>query len=135
MARPVEASGNRDRGRRELGRLAEEIACRRLREMNWKILRRNWRIPMGELDIVAVDAGTVVFVEVKAGRTGRPGPGPERPALAVGPRKQARLRRLAESWLAANWRGGYPDLRFDVIGIAFDGEMEPENLEHIRSAF
>jgi putative endonuclease len=135
MPRPTGAPGTRDRGRRELGRLAEEITCRHLRQLGWKVLGRNWRVRVGELDIIALDGGTVVFVEVKAGRIGLSGPGPERPALAVGARKQTRLRRLAEAWLARNWSGGYPDLRFDVVGIAFGEGSTPESIEHIRSAF
>lgn len=124
-----------DRGRRQLGRSAEEIACRHLRRLDWQILNRNWRIRMGEIDIVALDAKTVVFVEVKAGRMDSRGPGPQRPVLAVGPAKQTRLRRLAEAWFAH--RGGctYPDLRFDVVGITFDGEGRPASLEHMRAAF
>lgn len=124
-----------DRGRRQLGRSAEEIACRHLRRLDWKILDRNWRIRMGEIDIVALDSDTVVFVEVKAGRTDPRGPGPQRPVLAVGPTKQTRLRRLAEAWLAHKRGSTYPDLRFDVIGITFDGEGRPARLEHMKAAF
>lgn len=132
-APPSQSQG--DRGRRELGRLAEEIACRQLRKRGWKILDRNWRVRQGELDLVALDSDTVVFVEVKAGRENRVGPGPQRPVLAVGPAKQARLRRLAEAWVTRRCKGGYPDLRFDVIGIGFDLEGQPESFEHIEGAF
>jgi putative endonuclease len=120
--------------RQRLGRRAEDEAAHRLATRGYRILDRNARTRHGEIDIVAMHRGVLVFCEVKAGRRGGSS-GPERPALAVGPRKQLRLRRLAAAWLAdAGPLPWFEEMRFDVIGITFDGER-PAALEHIRNAF
>jgi putative endonuclease len=121
--------------RQRLGRAAEEFAARRLRDRGFRILERNSRTRLGELDLVALDGDALVFVEVKAGRAGARA-GPERPVLAVGPRKQARLRRLAREWTAGR-RGpsGARALRFDVIGVTFDAAGRAVGYEHVRNAF
>src|SRR5512146_3292549 len=85
--------------RQRLGRVAEELVAARLTAAGWRILERNPRTRYGELDIVALDAGCLVFVEVKAGREGS-AHGPQRPVLAVDPRKQRRVRKLATAWLS-----------------------------------
>ena len=104
--------------RQSLGRQAEALVARRLEAQGWRIVERNARPPglRGELDLVAVDRDALVFVEVKARRTGSE-IGPERPAMAVGPRKRAKIRALASAWLRER---GYDvprhrDLRFDVV--------------------
>ncbi len=120
--------------RQRLGRRAEELVAARLRRSGWRIVGRNIRLPSGELDIVALDDSTLVFVEVKAGRAGTTR-GPERPAHAVGRRKQLKLRRLAREWIAER-RGpsGVSGYRFDVVGVRFfpDGLAD---VDHIRNAF
>ena len=106
----------------------------RIERSGWRIVGRNERLPSGELDIVALDGATLVFVEVKAGRMGA-SLGPERPAHAVGPRKQLKLRRLAREWIAAR-RGpsGVAGYRFDVVGVSF-GADGLADVDHIRQAF
>jgi putative endonuclease len=120
--------------RQRLGRRAEQLAADRLERSGWRIVGRNVRLPSGELDIVALDGSTLVFVEVKAGRAGA-GLGPERPAHAVGRRKQLKLRRLAREWIAER-RGpsGVLGYRFDVVGISF-GEDGLADVDHLRAAF
>ena len=120
--------------RQRLGRAAEELVARRLRSSGWRLIERNARTRTGELDLIALDGSTLVFVEVKAGRTGSEY-GPVAPAHAVGPRKQQRIRRLAREWLAAN-RGpsGVAGYRFDVVGVSFSRDRGP-NIDHIRNAF
>jgi len=120
--------------RQSLGRQAEDLVARRLGAAGWQLLERNARTRHGELDIVARDRNTLVFVEVKAGRRGAT-IGPERPALAVDRRKQQRIRRLAAAWLAEH--PGAPQcrtIRFDVVGVTFDRGQIAE-IEHIRAAF
>jgi putative endonuclease len=56
--------------RQRLGRTAEGLVAARLQRAGWRIVGRNVRLPSGELDIVALDGSTLVFVEVKAGRAG-----------------------------------------------------------------
>jgi putative endonuclease len=120
--------------RQRLGRAAEDLVADRLRRAGWRIVGRNVRLPSGELDVVALDGCTLVFVEVKAGRAGA-ALGPERPAHAVGRRKQLKLRRLAREWIAER-RGpsGVSGYRFDVVGVRFfpDGLAD---VDHIRQAF
>jgi putative endonuclease len=120
--------------RQRLGRAAEELVAERLRRAGWRIVGRNVRLPSGELDVVALDGSTLVFVEVKAGRAGAT-LGPERPAHAVGRRKQLKLRRLAREWIAER-RGpsGVAGYRFDVVGVRF-GPNGLADVDHIRAAF
>jgi putative endonuclease len=120
--------------RQRLGRAAEQLVAERLERFGWRIVGRNVRLPSGELDIVALDRGTLVFVEVKAGRVGTT-LGPERPAHAVGRRKQLKLRRLAREWIAER-RGpsGVAGYRFDVVGVSF-GPDGLADVDHIRAAF
>jgi putative endonuclease len=121
--------------RRSTGRAAEELAARRLASEGWKIVARNARTRYGELDIVARDGGTLVFVEVKAGRLGAAF-GPERPVLAVDFRKQRRVRRLATAWMAEHREiPRYDEIRFDAIGVTFDRAGGVADYEHIRGAF
>jgi putative endonuclease len=120
--------------RQSMGRRAEDLVARQLATAGWEILERNARTRHGELDIVARQDRTLVFVEVKAGRRGAAF-GPERPVLAVDARKQRRLRRLAAAWLAE--RRDAPQcaaIRFDVVGVTFD-RGHPVEIEHIGNAF
>jgi putative endonuclease len=120
--------------RLRLGRRAEELVAVRLERAGWRLVDRNVRLPSGELDIVALDGATLVFVEVKAGRIGAT-VGPELPAHAVGRRKQLKLRRLAREWIAER-RGpsGVAGYRFDVVGVRF-GPDGLADVDHVRQAF
>jgi putative endonuclease len=122
--------------RRRTGDAAEEIVAGRLIAAHWEVLERNARTRFGELDIVALDHGTLVFLEVKAGREGADF-GPERPVHAVGPRKQRQVRRLATAWLMER-RGSIPrysEIRFDAVGVIFDRAGRVADVEHIEGAF
>lgn len=125
--------------RQSLGRSAESLAATRLAARGYRVLERNARIHtpelIGEIDLIALDGDALVFVEVKAGRAGARA-GPERPALAVGPRKRAKLRRLAGAWLAAAPdRPRYAAIRFDVIGVSVGPGVRVTAYEHIEAAF
>jgi putative endonuclease len=121
--------------RRRTGREAEDLAARRLAAAGCEILERNARTRYGELDLVALDGRTLVFVEVKAGRLGTAF-GPERPILAVGPRKQRRVRRLATAWMAERRDVPcYEQIRFDAVGVTFDRAGRVVDYEHIENAF
>ena len=122
--------------RQRLGRSGERLVARRVRRAGWSIVARNVRTPTGELDLIAMDGATLVFLEVKAGRAGASA-GPERPAIAVGHRKQLQVRRLAREWLARPDRPhprGVDGYRFDVVGVTYDGGRAVE-VEHIENAF
>jgi putative endonuclease len=121
--------------RRRIGQAAEDLVCRRLVARAWEIVERNARTRFGELDIVALDGGTLVFVEVKAGRQGSAF-GPERPVLAVDWRKQLRVRRLATAWMGERRDGPrYTEIRFDAVGVTFDRAGRVVDVEHIEGAF
>jgi putative endonuclease len=125
--------------RQGLGRFAERHVASRLASEGLTIVARNARVRtpevIGEIDLIATDGDSLVFVEVKAGRVGARA-GPERPALAVGARKRRRLRRLARAWLAES--AGLPrfrGLRFDVVGVRVDARGRVVAYEHLRGAF
>jgi putative endonuclease len=120
--------------RQNLGRQAEDLVAARLPRLGWRLVERNFRTRSGEIDLICLDGRTLVFVEVKAGRQGALA-GPERPAFAVGRRKQLRLRRLAREWIAER-RGpsGVAGYRFDVVGVSF-GPDGLADVDHLRDAF
>jgi putative endonuclease len=126
------------RARQELGRRGEEIAAGWLAERGLRVVARNVRTAgvRGEIDLVATEGRALVFVEVKTLRHGATA-GPEVPALAVGPRKQARLRSLALAWLRENRArsGSFAELRFDVVGLRLDRAGRVRDREHLRAAF
>ena len=115
-------------GRGALGREGEAMAEAFLRAQRYTIVARNYRCRAGEIDLVALDGGVIVFVEVRSRR----GTGAGTPFESVDGRKQAQLARVARHFVAA--RGWHDrDARFDVIGVRFD--HDPPALEHLRSAF
>ena len=121
--------------RQRIGRAAEDLVATRLAAAGWEIVERNARTRHGELDIVARDGRTLVFVEVKAGRESSAF-GPERPVLGVDRRKQQRVRRLATAWMGERRDAPYyAEIRFDAVGVTFDRAGRPAEVEHIRGAF
>ncbi|HEX6687393.1 MAG TPA: YraN family protein [Solirubrobacterales bacterium] len=121
--------------RQRLGRAAEDFVAGRLAGAGWEIVARNARSRYGELDIVALDGRTLVFVEVKAGRAGS-AYGPERPILSIGFRKQARIRRLATAWMSERRDlPRYEEIRFDAVGISYDPLGHVTDCEHLKGAF
>jgi putative endonuclease len=121
--------------RQRIGRAAEELVAARLLGAGWEIVERNARTRFGELDIVALDGTTLVFVEVKAGRQGSVY-GPERPVLAIDHCKQRQVRRLAAAWMAERRDlPRYEEIRCDAIGVSFDRIGRVVEVEHIEGAF
>jgi putative endonuclease len=116
---------------RPLGQRGERAAARHLRRLGYHIVARGDRHGPGELDLVAVDGRTVVFVEVKTRVDALHGS----PADAVDMAKQRRLTRLAESFLKRHGLLEYP-ARFDVVAIVWpEGSRRPASIEHFRNAF
>lgn len=103
--------------RQELGKLGEEIAVRELERRGYEILARRYRTRHGEIDIVARDGATTVFVEVKVRATAEFGTAAE----AVTVWKQRRLGAMATDYLARNGGASGP-CRFDVVAIDGVGE-------------
>lgn len=114
-----------------LGSWGEQWAAEYLERLGWQVVARNWRCPIGELDIVALDPVTqaepvAVAVEVKC----RAGDGFGDPLEAITAGKLARLRRLAVAWKQQSGlrTGG---LRVDAIGIVKVRGAGPQ-LRHVK---
>lgn len=115
---------------RPLGQRGEALAEAFLRCRGFRILERNPRFRLGEIDLVAEDRGVLVFVEVKT----RAGPRGDPPQASVDGRKQGRLARLAAGYVA---RQGLAErrCRFDVVAVLLDrGDGRPR-IEHFPGAF
>jgi putative endonuclease len=113
------------------GRHAEDLAAACLERAGMRIVARNWRRPAGELDIVADDAGTCVFVEVRS----RTGDAQGHALEAITPRKQAQVIRAARLYLSEVPTAASA-FRFDVVAVTFDpeGQANPIVL-HLPDAF
>ena len=113
----------------EAGRRGEELAARYLVAHGFRILQHRFRTRSGEIDLVAEEGETLAFIEVKTRSSAACG----RPAEAVDRRKQARLTRAAEVYLA---RTGQYDAacRFDVVEV-WDEPGGECRIDHIRDAF
>lgn len=113
---------------RQLGDYGETLTARLLHLCGWRVVERNVRLPGGELDLIAQDAATLVFVEVKTRRCTLTGA----PQAAVTPAKANRLRRLAGEHLVRSDRW-HEDVRIDVAALCIlpGGIVE---IEHLRSA-
>ena len=111
-----------------VGAYGERLAARYLTEVGMTILDRNWRCDQGEIDIVAMDDGCLVIVEVKTRRSLSFGS----PVEAVTAVKAARLRRLAGCWIADHRSliDSVADVRIDVIGI-LRPTRGPAQVEHL----
>jgi putative endonuclease len=117
------------RSTQALGLRGEEIACAYLEKKKYAIVTRRFRMFRGEIDIVARDGTTLVFVEVKARADESFG----RPEESVTPGKQRQIRKIAQGYLVENPLGDVA-CRFDVISILF-GDGSGYRLEHFVDAF
>lgn len=113
----MEGSGNH---RRDLGRLGEDIACEKLRDMGHAILERNWRSGHLEIDIISYDPDGIHFVEVKARRLSIQAP----PQENVDRMKQRRITKAAASFLktAKGLPYGNHECHFDIMAVTFEGD-------------
>jgi putative endonuclease len=111
-----------------LGKKGEDLAVARLKALNYKILQRNYKCSLGEMDIIAREKEILVFVEVKTRATRDFGG----PAAAVNERKQRQLSRVALTYLNQKKLTDVP-ARFDVVAV----ELTPaaSRIEVIRNAF
>jgi putative endonuclease len=111
-----------------LGAAGEEAAARHLTALGYRIVARNHRCRLGEVDLVAEAGELLVFVEVRTRTTDRFGA----PEETVTARKQARVVRAARDFLA-RWRGPERGARFDVISVV--DEEAGARLVHLPGAF
>ncbi|MGH7785003.1 MAG: YraN family protein [Candidatus Binatia bacterium] len=111
-----------------LGREGERIAERYLKKKGYKLVERNYRCAVGELDLIVLDRRVIVFVEVKT----RTGPGFGSPLEAVEFRKQHKMIQAAQFFLTAR-NLNQREARFDVVGVSWPGAQPL--VEHIENAF
>ncbi len=110
------------------GRLGEDAAASFLTKEGYKIVERNFRCPLGEIDIVAVDKGVLVFVEVKTRSSNKFG----LPEEAVNRRKQHQMTKAAQFYISRKKLFNSP-ARFDVVAVILSGEKI--DVRVIRNAF
>lgn len=115
---------------RLLGDRGERAAARYLRRRGYELLARNCRGRLGELDLVAREGQTIVFVEVKTRRSDDRG----HPAESITPDKERRLTRAALSFLKAHGLLDRP-ARFDVVAVTWPAGARRPTIEHYRDAF
>jgi putative endonuclease len=129
-----------DRARRALARHGERVAAEHLRRRGCMVLARNVRTRHGEIDLIASDGPTLVFVEVKTRRVSaarRVIREEQAPLLGLGAAQRARLRRLAAAWLRdPGMRTGAPGaIRFDAIGVLIDTRDRVRRVDHVENAW
>jgi putative endonuclease len=116
--------------RRWFGTRSERGAARYLKALGYRIVARNFSCKLGELDLVALDNGTIVFVEVRSTERGDVA----RPAASVDAAKQQRLTRLALYFLQKKRLLNHA-ARFDVVCIAWPPGEKTPTIEHFKNAF
>jgi len=124
---PAEAMKNH---RQKLGEESEAVAARYLKKKGYRILEKNYRTGVGEVDLIAMDKKVVVFVEVKARRSFRFGD----PKNAVTPAKQRKIAMTALSYLKKTGQMRSP-ARFDVVTVAWERDEDLPVIELVKNAF
>jgi putative endonuclease len=115
--------------RRSRGMEGERAAVKFLKRRGYRIVASNYKSKLGEIDVIADDGGTLVFVEVKwRADDSRGGP-----AAGITPAKQARLARLAQHYLVAH-RAGERVCRFDAVLITGE-DPKTQRIELLPGAF
>lgn len=112
------------------GRRGERVARTELERRGYAILATGFRTKCGEIDLVARDGATLVFVEVRTRRDGRCGTAAE----SVTRRKQLQVARMARAYLATEGGGDGP-CRFDVVAIDYDGACSDPRIVVYQAAF
>jgi len=112
------------------GNRGERLAARYLRRQGFEILHRQYSNRMGEIDLVARDGSTIVFVEVKTRKSDTAG----RPEEAVTFSKQKKLTQLALAFLK-RYNLLEHSARFDVVSIVWPDDGGKPQLTHYRNAF
>ncbi len=110
------------------GKKGENLAVSFLEKQGFKIIEKNWRFSrIGEIDIIAVDKNTLVFVEVKARSSNLFG----NPLESINEKKFNTMQKLAEIYLNQNFDKNYDGCRFDLIGILLKEKPEITYLKSI----
>jgi putative endonuclease len=113
----------------KLGPHGEKIGARFLKRLGHRVLKKNYRCPVGEIDLVTADRDTLVFVEVKTRRSDEAAD----PEAAVNFHKRRQITRVAKFYIAQA-RAEHLPARFDILSIVVPEKGEPE-IEHFVNAF
>lgn len=116
-----------------IGNIGEEAAVQALKKRGYKIIARNYRTKMGEIDIIAKDGEYTVFVEVRLRKSNSFGA----PADTIDKRKQQKIIKTAQYYAVKNDIYDTP-MRFDAVLINAkiqNGKLTDENIEIIKNAF
>jgi putative endonuclease len=124
------SSAKRPWWRRWFGTRSERAAATYLKGLGYRIVARNFSCPLGELDLIAVDGGCIVFVEVRSTEHEEV----EKTAASVDSQKQARLTRLALFYLQQKRLLNHA-ARFDVLIVSWPADQRTPVIEHHKSAF
>lgn len=116
--------------RQAKGRRAENAAVKALKSRGYRILHRNYRHRLGEIDVVAEDGDVLAFVEVRSKTQG----GPVNPIESIGPAKRRRLATLAHLYLERERIRERP-CRFDVVEVILSLEGKVSSVEILPDAF
>lgn len=122
----LEKATNKDD--QSLGERGENLAAKHLTRLGYKILQRNFKCKVGEIDIVARDGRTLVFAEVKTRADDN-----FAPELQVDAQKQFQITKAAEVYMS-RFAASQPPARFDVIAIVWLEGREPV-IRHHQNAF
>jgi putative endonuclease len=114
--------------KQRLGKSGEDLAVSFLKNNGFEILKRNYRYGHKEIDIIGKDKNTIVFIEVKTGRSKNFGAPQEWVTL----RKQKSMIEVAQDYIQKQDFRDY-DFRFDVVAISF--EKGNREIEHLKNAF
>ncbi len=116
------------RERIELGELGEGLALKKIKDLGYKKIVRNYRCPLGEIDLIARDGDTLVFVEIKTRR----GKSIAYAKEAVDAKKKRQLSKVALAYMKSNGCYGVK-ARFDVVAVCLG--RDKEQIEVIKNAF
>ena len=117
--------------RLQFGKKGEKQAESYLKKQGYRILKKNYRNKVGEIDLIAEHNSILVFIEVKS----RSNTSIEHPFMAVTPRKQKQIARTASSFIAQN-KISDREIRFDVVSVLADNENSDSlKIEILQDAF
>jgi putative endonuclease len=128
-------NGRRRDHRRALGRYGERIALEHLRARGFTLLARNYRTRRGEIDLIAFDGRTLIFVEVKTRQLDTSGTRMWRSPLEwLSTSQLARYRPVAQAWLDDSRHASLSaqSMRFDAIGVLLDARGAVVELRHVE---
>ena len=116
--------------KRDVGTRGERLAVKFLGKSGYKILQRNYRCKLGEIDVVCYDHGTIAFVEVKTRYSDTYGP----PELSVTETKNRQIVKVALHYVAEKKIEGI-DFRFDVVSIFYSPMKKQPEITLFKNAF